>query len=189
MTPWAGRRSLSSQVGANRTRLGCVHSDKSWAGIGLLLSQAEEEKLHPFLPLERKRRMSSVLCPWYRSAPQFSGRGAGRQQLQGQEDIDANIVPTTAISTLSPHPYTSPSLQPCNCPQDTAQRSEHPVLGAPSSLQQSGRRLGGCQRRGRKRSSVSAQTPPWPAPLSPGPCRVPPSPARLSELILVKMSP
>lgn len=122
MTPWAGRRSLSSQLGANRTRLGCVHSDKSWAGIGLLLSQAEEEKLHPFLPLERKRRMSSVLCPWYRSAPQFSGRGEGQQQLQGQEDIDANIVPTTAISTLSPHPHTSPSLQGNPA---TAPRTQH----------------------------------------------------------------
>lgn len=31
--------------------------------------------------------------------------------------------------------------------------------------------------------------PPWPAPLGPGPCCVPPSPARLSKLILVKMSP
>lgn len=107
---------------------GCAHSDKSWAGIGLLLSQAEEEKLHPFLPLERKRRMSSVLCPWSRSDPQFSGCGAGQQRLQGQQDISANIVPTTVILSLSPHPHPSPA--PFRATPQPPPRTEHRAVNA-----------------------------------------------------------
>lgn len=178
---------------------GCAHSDKSQAGIGLLLSQAEEEKLHPISSSGKKKKdefsfvslvqiRPTIQWSWSRAAAATGPRVHRCQHCANHSNISPLASPPSVPPSLQGSPATGPRTQhrgvntqcwghppPCSNPEGD--------LGDAREEEERGRAY--LHRLLHEKEGL----PPWPAPLSPGPCCVPPSPACLSKLILVKMSP